>query len=177
MSDLVLTCILFQSCQRPKVSHILKSHRIYKLKLRLQLINSDLTADFAPGSFEEKHAITSSILTASNPGQLASDSSPKVHMGKLNLSLYTYEHTNTTGDCFCLQGLQVIHRRLVSVLLRDVHRCVQRVYTQEAMVDTDVCGWLGGRREVWVICRRPNLTLSAARWAVFAEIKHISKRR
>lgn len=174
MCDLVLTCILFQSCQ-PKASRTLKSHRIYKLKLRLQLINSDLTADFVPG--RKSMPSLPVYWQQAIPGQLASDSSPKVHMGKLNLSLYTYKHTNTTSDCFCLQELQVIQRRLVSVLLWDVHCCVQRVYTQEAMVDTDVCGWLGGRREVWVICRRPNLTLSAARWAVFAEIKHILKRR
>ncbi len=36
-----------------------------------------------------------------------------------------------------------------------------------------LCVCVCGRQEVWVIYRRPNLTLSAARWAVFAEIKHI----
>lgn len=146
-------------------------------------MHSDIIKSVSRLITERKHTISSALVWSAQ--QATSDFllflsllPPEVNIGKPN-PLRVCTRTNTPTQhviASFLQELQVIHGRLVTAL-RCAPLCGESLNTGTNVkggggyCDVCVCVWTSER--CGSSADNPNLTLSAARWAVFAEIKHI----
>ena len=128
-------------------------------------MHSDIIKSVSRLVTEQKHTITSALVNLGRHNKQHQDffssSRGQYRQTEPPPSLHTYEHTNTTCDCFCLQELQVIHGRLVTAV-RCAPLCGESLYTGtdvEGGGDTVMCVCVCvcvDVGKVWVICRQPQ---------------------
>lgn len=147
-------------------------------------MHSDIIKSVSRLITERKHTISSALVWSAQ--QATSDFllflsllPPEVNIGKPNPppSLHTYEHTNTTCDCFLPAGAASNSweigdgSEMCTAVWREFKHGNQCKGGGDTVMCVCVCVWTSER--CGSSADNPNLTLSAARWAVFAEIKHI----
>lgn len=147
-------------------------------------MHSDIIKSVSRLITEREHTISSALVGATSNIRFFTFSFPSSSRGQYRQtepppSLHTYEHTNTTCDCFLPAGAAGN-----SWEIGDGSEMCTAVWRE--FKHGNQCKGGGGGDTVMCVCvcvwtsercgssaDNPNLTLSAARWAVFAEIKHI----